>query len=43
MFNLYEDFEMEFKAIFEKMDEKRTIERQFIKFKQTGSILYYTV
>ena len=41
MFGLYEDFEIKFKAIFEEVDEKRAAKRQFAKFKQTESTLYY--
>ena len=42
MFGLYEDFEVEFKVVFGEMDEKKVIKRQFAKFKQTGSVSYYT-
>ncbi len=43
MFRLYEDFEVEFKAVFREIDKKRIVERQLIKFKQTVSASYYTV
>jgi len=42
MFDLYKDFEVEFKAVFGEMDKKKAIERQFVKLKQTGSVSYYT-
>ncbi len=43
VFGSYKDFEVEFKAVFRKVDEKKAIKRQFAKFKQTGSILHYIV
>ncbi len=43
MFGSYEDFETEFKAIFGEINKKRVIKRQFVKFKQTGSALYYAI
>ena len=33
MFGLYNDFEVEFKVVFRKIDEKRAVEKQFVKFK----------
>ena len=43
VFELYKDFEIEFKAIFGKVNEKRAIERQLVKFKQTGFASYYAI
>jgi len=43
IFSSYKDFEVEFKVVFKKVDEKKIAKRQFVKFKQTGSALYYTV
>ncbi len=33
MFGSYKNFEIEFKAIFEEIDEKKAVERQLAKFK----------
>jgi len=43
VFGSYEDFEAEFKAVFGEVDEKRAVEKQLAKLKQTGSASYYTV
>jgi len=33
MFDSYEDFEIEFKAVFEEVDKKKATKKQFVKFK----------
>jgi len=42
MFGLYEDFKIEFKAVFGKVNKKRVVEKQLVKFKQIESASYYT-
>ncbi len=42
VFRLYKNFEIEFKIVFGEVNEKRAVERQFVKFKQTVSVSYYT-
>ncbi len=43
VFGSYEDFEVELKTVFGKVDEKRATERQLAKLKQTGSASHYTI